>query len=259
MDLALTGRTALVTGASRGIGAAVADVLAEAGCALRLVARHEPALHRYAHRLAADHGVEATPYPTDLRDPTAVAALAEAVGAVDILVNNAGDIPGGTLADLDDLAWRRAFELKVFGTIGLTRHAYARMKAAGGGVIVNVIGASAERYDAAFIAGSTGNAALVAFTRTLGGVSPADGIRVAGVSPAPVDTERIVTLTRAMAGTHLGDPDRYRELFDRFPFGRPASTREIADAVAFLASDRSAYTSGTVLTVDGGLTARAAV
>ena len=259
MDLNLAGRKALVTGASRGIGAAIAEALAEAGCHLRLVARGEQAVCERARRLAAEHGVEAQPHPTDLRDPAAIARLSDAVGDVDILVNNAGDVPGGTLTDLDDRAWRAAFELKVFGYIGLTRQTYTRMKARGGGVIVNVIGASSERFDHAFIAGSTSGAALVAFTRSLGGTSLADGIRVVGVSPAPVDTERIITLTREMARIHLGEEDRYRELFARFPLGRPASTREIADAVAFLASNRSAYTSGTVLTIDGGLTASATV
>ncbi|UYM05946.1 short-chain dehydrogenase/reductase [Solicola gregarius] len=259
MDLHLEGRTALVTGASRGIGAAVADVLAEAGCDIRLVAREGSALTAAAERVRTTYGVSATAHPVDLRNPSAIADLVATAGDVDILVNNAGDIPGGTLADLDDASWRSAFELKVFGYISVTRRVYARMKELGGGVVVNNIGASAERYDPAYIAGSTGNAALVAFTRTLGGASLADGIRVVGVSPAPVDTERIVTLTRSMARSHLGDAERYRELLARFPLGRPASTREIADAIAFLASDRSAYTSGVILTVDGGLTAAARV
>ncbi|NUQ91105.1 MAG: SDR family oxidoreductase [Glycomyces artemisiae] len=255
MDLHLSGRKALITGASRGIGATAAEVFAGEGCDLHLAARDGAALEALALRLRAAHGTDVSVHPVDLRSPGAAAALADAVGPVDILVNNAGDVPGGSLAELDDSAWRGGFELKVFGYIALAKQVYAQMTA--GGVIVNTIGASAERYDPAFIAGSTANAALVAFTRTLGGASPADGIRVVGVSPAPVDTERIVTLTKAMARNHLGSEDRYRELFARFPFGRPASTREIADAIAFLASDRSAYTSGVVLTVDGGLTAKA--
>jgi short-subunit dehydrogenase len=182
MDLNLAGRRAVVTGASRGIGAAIARVLAEEGCSLELVARDAPALRRLADEIGTEHGVAARVHAVDLRDPEAVTALAEQVDGVDILVNNAGDIPGGPLGALDDRAWRNAFELKVLGYIGLTRQVYARMKRRGGGVIVNNIGASAERFDAAYIAGCTGNAALTAFTRTLGGVSLLDGIRVVGVS-----------------------------------------------------------------------------
>ncbi|MEV0205915.1 short-chain dehydrogenase/reductase [Streptomyces sp. NPDC050788] len=259
MDLNLAGRRAVVTGASRGIGAAIARVLAEEGCSLELVARNASALRRLADEIGTDHGAAARVHAVDLRDPEAVSALAEQVDGVDILVNNAGDIPGGPLGALDDRAWRNAFELKVLGYIGLTRQVYARMKRRGGGVIVNNIGASAERFDAAYIAGCTGNAALTAFTRTLGGVSLLDGIRVVGVSPGPVDTERIVNLLRSFAEARLGDADRYRELTARFPRGRAATPREIADTIAFLASDRSAYTSGAVLTVDGGMSAASSV
>ncbi|MFJ6691508.1 short-chain dehydrogenase/reductase [Streptomyces sp. NPDC091294] len=259
MNLNLTGRRALVTGASRGIGAATARVLAEEGCSLDLVARDTRALRRLADEIGSEHGTAARVHPADLRDPDAVAALAERTGDVDILVNNAGDIPGGPLDALDDRAWRRAFDLKVLGYIGLTRHVYGHMSRRGGGVIVNNIGASAERFDATFIAGSTGNAALTAFTRTLGGVSLRDGIRVVGVSPGPVDTERIVSLLRSFAEARLGDAERHAELTAAFPRGRAATTREIADTIAFLASDRSAYTSGTVVTVDGGMSAAASV
>lgn len=261
MDLHLTGRRALVTGASRGIGAATARVLAEEGCSLDLVARDPAALRRLADELVAAHGATVTvrTHPADLRDPDAVGAVAERADGADILVNNAGDIPGGSLDALDAAAWRHAFDLKVFGYIGLTRHVYARMRQRGSGVIVNNIGAAAERHDPSYIAGSTGNAALTAFTRTLGGVSLRDGVRVVGVSPGPVDTERIVTLLRTIARTRLGDAGRHTELAARLPLGRAATTREIADTIAFLASDRSAYTSGAVLTVDGGMSAAATV
>jgi hypothetical protein len=97
----------------------------------------------------------------------------------------------------------------------------------------------------------------MAFTRALGGASHADGIRVVGINPGPVETDRLVSLHRQMAQTKLGDAGRYRELFKDMSFGRPATPEEIANAVAFLASDRSAYTSGTILTIDGGQSNRA--
>jgi|SRR5882757_5162271 len=255
MDLNLAGRRALITGASKGIGAATARVLAEEGCALHLAARGAEALDELAGKLRADCGTEVRTHPVDLREPAAVARLAQDAGDVDILINNAGDLPGGPLHALDDQAWRHGFDLKVFGYISLTRQIYAGMKQHGGGVIVNNIGASGERFDADYIAGCTGNAALIAFTRTLGGVSLKDNIRVVGVSPGPVDTERIVSLMKSVAAARLGDAGRYRELAADFPLGRSATTREIADTITFLASGRSSYTSGVVLTVDGGMTA----
>jgi len=126
----------------------------------------------------------------------------------------------------------------------------------GKGVIVNILGNAGERLNAAYIAGSTANAGLMAFTRTLGGVSHADGIRVLGINPGPVATDRLVSLYRQMAQTKLGDPERYQELFKEMSFGRPATSQEIASAVAFFASDVSAYTSGCILAIDGGLAAR---
>jgi hypothetical protein len=259
VDLHLRGKRALITGASKGIGAEVAAVLAEEGCHVRLAARSEARLAGLAARLRDEHRVEASTHVVDLRAPADVARLADEAGDVDILVNNAGDIPGGSLERVDAAAWRHAWELKVFGYIDLSRLLYARMKARGHGVIINDIGASGERLDFDYIAGTTGNAALMAFTRALGGRSVDDGIRVVGINPGPVETDRIMSLMRTRAKTALGDEERYREFMARFPRGRAASVREIADAVAFLASDRSAYTSGVIYTIDGGLCARASV
>jgi len=255
MDLNLTGRTVLITGASKGIGAAAAEVFAEEGCHLILAARSGEALEALAADLRGRRQIQARAVPTDLRDPVQLKALAKAAKEVDILVNNAGDIPGGTLEAVDEEKWRHAWELKVFGYINLTRAIYAHMKARGRGVIVNDIGAAGERMDAGYIAGSTGNAALYAFTRALGGKSLRDGIRVVGVSPGPVETDRIVSLMKTAAQRRFGDESRYRELMASYPLGRPAHPREIADMMAFLASDRSAYTTGVVVTIDGGISA----
>lgn len=245
MDLQLTGRTALITGASAGIGAAVAEVLASEGCHLHLAARGKEKLDELAERLRADHQVRIDTHRADLRVQADIERLAEITDGPDILVNNAGDIPAGSLETVDDQAWRHGWELKVYGYINLTRLVYARMKIRGRGVIVNDIGAAGERPDFDYIAGSAGNAALMAFTRALGGRSWRDGIRVVGINPGPVATERISKL--------IDSSDRFRAIAADFPFGRPAGPREIADATAFLASDRSAYTSGTILTIDGGL------
>src|SRR5262249_45042583 len=130
------------------------------------------------------------------------------------------------------------------------------MKSAKRGVIVNGIGAGGERLDFNYIAGATGNAALIAFTRALGGHSLDFGVRVLGVNPGPVATERLERLNRDRAKAELGDEDRWMEKFKHLPRGRPATCDEVTAAVVFLASDLSSYSSGTVLTIDGGLVHR---
>ena len=256
MDLNLGGKSVLITGASKGIGAAAARVFAAEGCDLHLAARSGDVLNALAAELGREHGVKTSVQAVDLRSADDLAALAEAAGDVDILVNNAGDVPGGSLDVIDEATWRHAWELKVFGYINLTRRLYASMKARGHGVVVNIIGSAGERFDANYIAGATGNAALMTFTRALGGRSLDDGIRVVGVNPGPVETDRIVALMKRQAHARFGDESRYPEIMSRFPMGRAAKPREIADLAAFLASDRSAYTSGVVFTVDGGIGAR---
>jgi NAD(P)-dependent dehydrogenase (short-subunit alcohol dehydrogenase family) len=254
MDLHLRGKRVLITGASKGIGAAAAEAFAEEGCDLRLAARNVGQMTALADRLRGSHQIDVRVDGVDLRDADALARLAADAGDIDILVNNAGDIPGGSLEAIDEAQWRHAWDLKVFGYINLTRLIYARMKARGHGVIINDIGAAGEKFDANYITGSAGNAALMAFTRALGGKSLKDNIRVVGINPGPVGTDRHVTLMKTRAKAQLGDENRYRELQQGLPLNRPAHPREIGDLMAFLASDRSGYTSGVIVTVDGGYT-----
>ena len=164
-------------------------------------------------------------------------------------MNNAGAIPPGDLLQIEDSAWRKAWDLKVFGYINLIREFYPMLKERNG-VVVNVIGTSGERAEPNYIAGSSGNAALMAFTRGLGSTSPSDGVRVVGVNPGPVSTERIEKLLRAGAQRMFSDESRWQERYSAMPFGRAATPEEIANAVVFLASPRSSYTSGTILTID---------
>ena len=255
MDLHLRGKRVLITGASKGIGAAAAEAFAEEGCNLRLAARSGELLKAVADRLRSAHQIDATTHVADLRKPEDIARLVKDASDIDILVNNAGDIPGGSIDKIDEATWRYAWELKVFGYINITRTVYAQMKARGGGVIVNDIGVAGEKYDSNYICGSTGNAALMSFTRALGSKSLADNIRVVGINPGPVGTDRHVTLLKTRAKNQFGDENRYREFQTGLPLGRPAHAREIGDLMAFLASDRSAYTSGVIFTVDGGIAA----
>ncbi|HZB90098.1 MAG TPA: short-chain dehydrogenase/reductase [Stellaceae bacterium] len=256
MELDLAGRTALVTGASKGIGRAVALALAAEGCDLVLAARTAADLDRVRDEIRALRNVAVTTAPVDLGRGDAARGLAHAFPAIDILVNNAGAIPGGRLDEIDEPRWREAWDLKVFGYINLCRAYLALMRAKKRGVIVNIIGSAGERLDAAYIAGSAGNAALMAFTRALGGAAPEAGLRVVGINPGPVATDRLVTLLKKRAQDRLGDAARWQELTETMPFGRPATPEEIAAMAVFLASDRSAYTTGTIVTIDGGLANR---
>jgi NAD(P)-dependent dehydrogenase (short-subunit alcohol dehydrogenase family) len=252
MDLQLAGKRALITGGSKGIGRATAEVLADEGCDVTLVARDQAALDAAAAAIRTRRQVVVRTISADLSSDAAVRRVAGEAGALDILVNNAGAIPPGDLLSVDDEAWRHAWDLKVFGYISFCRAVYAQMKAREAGVIINVIGAAGESFPTGYIAGAAGNASLMAFTRALGKGAPADGLRVVAINPGPVETDRLVMLRRAEAVQKFGDAERWRELTANMAFGRAAKPAEIANAVAFLASPLSGYTTGTVLTINGG-------
>ncbi len=180
MDLGLKNKKVLITGASQGIGEGAAKVFAAEGADLKLTARRGDVLNSLAANLKRETGVSVETFPIDLELRGAAQKLADAAGDVDILVNNAGVIPGGNLDFVDEKTWRAGWELKVFGYINLCRIYYARMKASGGGVIVNNIGNAGERLDAEYISGTSGNACLMAFTRALGGRPLATAFALSG-------------------------------------------------------------------------------
>jgi short-subunit dehydrogenase len=183
MDLNLRGRSVLITGASRGLGQSIAQVMAQEGCNLHLAATDAIRLAEVAHEIRAKHGVSVSTHVADLSVHENVAALGAACGDVDILVNNAGAIPRGTIEEIDAATWRKAWDLKVFGYIDLTRIIYPRMCARGKGVIINVVGMAGERAQFNYIATCTANAALIMFTECLGGESVKHGVRVVSINP----------------------------------------------------------------------------
>ena len=258
MELGLKGQWALITGGSRGIGLGIAKALAQEGCHLHLSSRSKDDLDAARKSITAAHGVEVHCHPADLSRSANAVALARACGDVDLLINNAGAIPQGTLASVDDDTWRRAWDLKVFGFIDITREIYARMRERRKGVIVNIIGAAGGRPVASYIAGSMGNAALMAMTLALGAESPEFNVRVVGINPGSTATDRAVTRLRERAAKELGTAERWQELTAKGPFGRMATVEEIGSLTAFLCSPLSGYTTGTVITVDGGAGSRRA-
>ncbi|HEY2134321.1 MAG TPA: short-chain dehydrogenase/reductase [Xanthobacteraceae bacterium] len=259
MDLKLNGARALVTGGSKGIGLAIAQALAQEGCDLHLAARTQSELERVAAEIRARHGVKVAVHPADLSDGAAARALAQTCGDIDILVNSAGGIPRGSLLDIDEERWRKAWDLKVFGTINLTRAVYGPMCKREKGVIINVVGLSGDRPDAYYIAGSSANAALIMFSRSLGGDSIRYGVRVMAVNPGPVETEKHIRDTERLAKEKFGDPTRWRDVMAGLPMKRAALPAEVSAMVAFLCSDHASYISGSAVTIDGGLLSDSAI
>jgi NAD(P)-dependent dehydrogenase (short-subunit alcohol dehydrogenase family) len=259
MDLGLSGRKALITGGSKGIGYAIASALAAEGCDIVLAARSKDELDAAASSLRKRSKADVQTFAVDTSNASQRDQLVSAFPDVDILINNAGAIPGGSLEGMDDQRWRAAWDVKVFGYINLTRAYLMGMKRRQKGVIVNVIGIAGERLDSNYLAGCTGNAALMAFTRTLGGTSLYDGVRIVGVNPGPVATDRLIKLPKSMAKDKFGDESRWAELLQGLPYGRAATPEEVANTVVFLASDLSSYTSGTIVPIDGGLSSRSSI
>ena len=253
MDLGLEGRHVLVTGGSQGIGYAVAKGFLEEGCSVVIAARDEERLRSAVERLSQAGADRIKSKSIDLSRHGAASALADEYSDTDILVNNAGAIPTGDIFEIDEARWREAWELKVFGYTNLSRAMYRHMRGRPPKVIVNVIGMGAERPQWRYVCGNAANVALNGLTRSLGGRSIDDGIRVVGVNPGAVETERWRGIHMARAQKILGDASRWREvLSDDQPLKRAATPEEIANVVLFLASERASWVCGEVVNVDGG-------
>jgi 3-oxoacyl-[acyl-carrier protein] reductase len=250
MELGLKGRRVLVTGGSQGIGYAVACGFLAEGCSAVLVARDRTRLQNAVAELGR-HGAVAGK-AIDLAQRGAPEALADEFKDTDILVNNAGAIPTGDIFSVDEARWREAWDLKVFGYINLMRAMYRHMRGRGPKVIVNVLGLGGEKPQWHYVCGNAANVALMGVTKSLGGRSIDDGIRVVGVNPGGVETERMTMIQRTRAQREFGDPERWRDYFKDKPLGRAATVEEVANVVVFLASDRASWVSGAVVPVDGG-------
>jgi 3-oxoacyl-[acyl-carrier protein] reductase len=259
MDLELKDKIALVTGASRGIGRAIARGLAAEGARVVMCARDKARLETAAAEIGRETRVEPVIVAGDLSRLEDVERVVGEVhgrfGRIDILVNNAGAIRGGDFFAIPDAQWADDWSLKLLGYIRMARAALALMRAQGGGRIINVVGAAARNPSASYLPGGVANAGLVNFTKGLADLAAPHGILVTAVSPAATATERwerLIAQQAAAAGKSL---EQYRaEVAETYPLGRIARAEDVADLVCFLASARASFLTGICITVDGGAT-----
>jgi 3-oxoacyl-[acyl-carrier protein] reductase len=255
MDLDLAGKVALVSGASRGIGREICMTLGREGMNVALVARDTKLLGEAKAELEK-MGRKAVVLIHDLRDRAAAAACVEdavrALGKLDLLVNCAGDTRGGNFFDLTDDDWAGGFELKVFGTIRMTRAVWPHLRKTHGS-IVNIVGGNARQGGALYTIGGAVNSALVNFTKSMADLGNTDGVRVNAINPGVLVTGRLDKRIDLVAKQNNVDRDQARSLIlEQMRVPRFGTTTEIADMVAFLASKRSDFTQGAIIDMDGG-------
>ncbi|MDH3402491.1 MAG: glucose 1-dehydrogenase [Acidobacteriota bacterium] len=252
MDLGLRGKTAIVTGGSRGIGSYVARALAAEGCRVAICARGEEQLAATAAALEAE-GAEVLAMPLDVTEPGSaarlVAATVERFGGVDVLVNNVGGNKRGAFAELTDGDWEAVLDLNFKSHQRMSREVIPAMRAAGGGVILfvaSIFGREAGGRGLAIY--NTTKSALISMAKIMALELAGDGIRVLSIAPGSI---------RFPGGSWdrrcLDDPEGMAEFIrENLPLGRFGTAEEIADVVAFLVSDRASLVTGACINVDGG-------
>jgi NAD(P)-dependent dehydrogenase (short-subunit alcohol dehydrogenase family) len=255
MDLGLTGKVALVTGSSRGIGRGIAITLAQEGCDVMLTGRDEAAL-REVVAAVEKHGRKAKYQTIDLRKDDAPAALVEAVkksfGRLDILVNNAGTTKRGDFLSLTDADWTEGYALKFFAHVRLSRAAWPLLRDAHGSV-VTIGGTSGRIPIAAFTIGSSVNAACAAFAKALADLGKTDNVQVNTIHPSYVETERFWRRIKAdverTGKSEAEVREWHRSDINVTRFGTP---EDIAGLIAFMVSRRGRWLHGATIDMDGG-------
>ena len=259
MELELKDKVALVTGASKGIGRAVALALAREGARVALCSRKASDLDDAAARIQQATGAAALCVPGDLSSLAGVEAAVKAThgrfGRIDILVNNAGAIRGGDFLTIPDAQWTEDWSLKLLGYIRMARAVFPLMQALGGGRICNVVGAAARNPTPAYLTGGAANAALINFTKGLADLGGPSKILVTAVSPAATATDRWNDMIKERSvATGKSEDELQADAAKSYALGRIATPEDVADLVAFLVSARGSFLTGICITVDGGAT-----
>ena len=257
MDLELGGKTAIVTGASQGIGEAIAVELAREGVRVVLAARNEANLERVAGRIS-ELGGEALVLPLDLTDPEApaemIARSIDRFGAVDILVNNAGATKRGDFLQLTDQDFADGFALKFYACMRSCRAAWPHLMASQGS-IVNIIGIGAKTPSRDFTIGGSVNSAILNFTKALADRGVSDRVKVNAIHPGYIKTTRLTDrLDAVSAETGRSRAELESEMLQKTGIPRFGQPEEIGQLTAWLCSPRSAYMQGAAVDIDGGVT-----
>ncbi|WP_210513855.1 SDR family oxidoreductase [Hymenobacter terricola] len=257
MDLGLTGKIALVTAASKGLGRAVAEELAAEGASLILCARGNEALQETCAAIATAYGVPVLGLAANVADPADVARLVQAAqarfGRIDILVTNAGGPPAGTFDMLTPEMWQAATSLLLTSVVELTRVVLPGMKAQGWGRILNITSISVKQPVENLMLSNSLRAAVTGMARTLATEVAAQGITVNNILPGYTRTERVVGLADATAAKEGISAEEATARWEaQIPMRRLGEPREFAALAAFLCSERASYITGTSIPVDGG-------
>jgi len=252
VDLALSGKVAIVGGASQGIGFAIARVLAAEGVKVAMVARRADRLER----AVATIGGDAFAIPADIRKADdcerIVGSAVEHFGRLDILVNNDGAPPLGRIDEFDDAAWGKAIEQNLMSVVRLTRHAVPHLRAAGGGSITSITALSTLQPIARFGLSVATWAGVLGYAKTLSLEVAADRITVNTICPGRIATGRLEKVFGSGDNQAPVDDAKLAEMAKQIPLGRIGTPDEIAGLVAFLASPWGAYITGSTFHVDGG-------
>lgn len=251
MDLGLGGRRAIVTGGSRGIGAATARALTAEGARVAVIGRDAAALAEVATETGAHAVIADLATAGGVRD--GIGSCLDALGGVDILLNNAGASPTGTLDDLTDEQWQAAFDLKIMGYVRCMRAVLPAMRAQRAGRIVNVGGTAGIRATPGYALAAL-NAGLVHLTRSTAELVGPDGIGVVSLHPGPTLTDRLRTILAKGAANAGVEVEQYAdEVVGRaLPMRRVGSAEEVAAMIVLLCSDVAAWVTGGGVTIDGG-------
>jgi 3-oxoacyl-[acyl-carrier protein] reductase len=257
MDLGIRGKVALVAGASRGLGRAIAEELAVEGAALVLCARGEDALRDAREAISRDHGVPVTGVSADLSRLEDVRRVVETGlrehGRIDILVTNAGGPPPGTFESHGPETWDKAVHLTLRSAVELARAVLPGMKERRWGRIVNVTSVAVKQPIDGLVLSNALRAAVTGMARTLANETASCGITVNNVLPGYTRTDRLVDLSRAMAAAEGQAPEAIVARWeDQAPARRLGEPRELAALTAFLVSERASYITGQSIAVDGG-------